>query len=372
MTEPKKFNCLSASSKFAICGIPVRVDSYKTCPFGCVYCFSNNRKIMEFEKKLAIGNISQLEKTLKRIHDDGNVKENNFLDYLIADRITWHCGGMSDPFQPVEAKYHITEQIVELSKKYNHSILFSTKSDNLYGCQFDPELHSFQLSVTNVDDRTDLEPGVPSIESRKKLFDDLKSQGYKVGIRVQPFIPGVTDTRIVEMFENADHFTIEGLKLVPQNKEHTQQTLAATGLSKDMFTQMGLLNLRPEIRLEYYKEFLSALEQRRIPYSLADNDLHYWGCGNCCCGENLIKKSTKFNNRRLCYNHGREYSLDDVYDSLEQYKDCNVKSLFTSNRTEGCKTVWDFYQKRFDRKSSPFSPKFLFDETSLIEGPTTI
>ncbi len=363
MTEPKKFNCLSASSKFAICGIPVRVDSYKTCPFGCVYCFSNNRKIMEFEKKLAVGNISQLKKTLKRIHDDGNVKENNFLDYLISDRITWHCGGMSDPFQPIEQKYHITEQIVELSKQYNHSILFSTKSNNLYTCQFDPNLHSFQLSVTNVDNRTDLEPGVPSIESRKKLFDELKWLGYKVGIRVQPFIPGVSDTRIIDMFEDADHFTIEGLKLVPQNKEHTQQTLAATGLSKDMFVQKGLLNLRPELRMQYYNEFIFALEERGIPYSLADNDMHHIGCGNCCCGASLIKKSTKFNNRRLCYDYGEDYTLTNVYDSLEQYKDCKVKTLFTSNRREeGCETTWDFYQARFDRASSPFSPKFLYKE----------
>ena len=48
----KKFSPLNVSSKFAICGLPIRVDTYKTCSFGCQYCFANNRKIMEFEKTL--------------------------------------------------------------------------------------------------------------------------------------------------------------------------------------------------------------------------------------------------------------------------------------------------------------------------------
>lgn len=69
----KKFNALNVSSKFAICGIPIRVDTYKTCSFGCRYCFSNNRKIMEFEKNLQIGNMDQLENTLKRIKIDKKI-----------------------------------------------------------------------------------------------------------------------------------------------------------------------------------------------------------------------------------------------------------------------------------------------------------
>lgn len=49
--EYKKFNPLNVSSKFAICGLPLRADTYKTCSFGCKYCFANCRVIMEFEKK---------------------------------------------------------------------------------------------------------------------------------------------------------------------------------------------------------------------------------------------------------------------------------------------------------------------------------
>ena len=62
----------------------------------------------------------------------------------------------------------------------------------------------------------------------------------------------------------------------------------------------------------------------------------------------------------LLNNKGIDYTIDDVKENLQCYGKCKASHLFTSNRTEGCKTVEEFYDKRFDRKSSPFSPKFLY------------
>lgn len=219
MVEYKKFNALNVSSKFAICGIPLRVDTYKTCSFGCKYCFSNNRKIMEFKKELQIANINQLEKTLDRVINKKELRRNNFVDYLIDKGITWHCGGMSDPFQPIEKELGITKELVDVSNKYGIHILFSTKSDTVYNSNINPKLHTFQLSVTNTSDMKNIEPNVPSIESRYKFYRLLKDNGFKVGIRIQPFIPNVSTLEIVKMFKDADNFTIEGIKIVPQNKE---------------------------------------------------------------------------------------------------------------------------------------------------------
>ena len=362
MSEIKKFNCLNVSSKFALCGLPLRVDTYKTCSFGCTYCFSNYRKIMEFEKNLQVGNISQLEKTLKRVYIDDKPKDDNFIDILLKEKITWHCGGMSDPFQPIEKKYEITKQMIDVANKYENSILFSTKTNTVYNANIRPDLHSFQLSVTNVYDNKNIEPNVPSFNSRYKFYRDLKTDGFKVGIRIQPFIPNVTSTDIIDCFCDADYFTIEGLKLVPQNKEHKDYLLKLLNLNKDDFIQMGLLNLKPEIRLNLYKDFINKLNEYDIPYSIADNDLHYMSSGKCCCGDTLIKKSTTFNNTYLLYKYGKNYTLEDVKDNLAPYNNCKAKHLFTSNRTEGCTTVEDFFDKRFERSSSPFSPKFQYEE----------
>lgn len=358
--EYKKFNPLNVSSKFAICGLPLRVDTYKTCSFQCKYCFSNHRKIMEFEKELQIANLKWLENKLNKVYVKKNINKKDFLEMLLEQKITWHCGGMSDPFQPIEEKLQITKQMVDISNKHECSILFSTKTDNLYGCNIRNDLHSFQFSITNLDNRKDIEPNVPDINKRYKLYRNLKSDGFKVGIRVQPFIPNVTSTDIIEMFHDADYFTIEGLKLIPQDKEQINYFLDLLNMSRDKFKLMGLLNLLPEYRLELYKDFIHKLEELNIPYSIADNDLHYMTKSKCCCGEPLIKKSTDWNTTAMLYKYGLEYELDDVKNECGDCFDCKCRQIFPSTRQGDNVTVEDFYNDRFGKKTSPFSKKFLY------------
>lgn len=359
----KQFEALNVSSKFAICGLPVRVDTYKDCTFGCTYCFSNNRKICEFEKHIQVANLRSIERRLDRVLTKGQYESTNFLDTLIAQKITWHCGGMSDPFQPVEGQYHITSQMIDICNQYGVSILFSTKTDTLYDANIRPDLHTFQLSVSNVDNRTDLEPNVPDIEKRYQLYKHLKAEGFRVGIRIQPFIPNITTLDIVKMFRDADNFTLEGIKLVPQNQEHKQMVLEAIGMEQSAFTQMGLLNLKPGIRLEMYKPFVEYFTEHGIPFSLADNDLHHIGTNACCCGDRLVTRSTTFNNTAMCQLYGKCYAKEQIDHELfeSNVRDCKCNHLFTSNRQEGCVSVQDFFDKRFYRKSSPFSPDFLMD-----------
>lgn len=355
----KKFNILNVSSKFAICGLPLRADTYKTCSFGCKYCFSNNREIMKFEKELQIGNINKLKKQLENVKNN-KYKDNDFLMNLLADGITWHCGGMSDPFQPAEKTYKITEQMINLANINNISITFSTKSDTVYDCDIRPDLHSFQMSITNIEDRRDIEPNVPSISKRYNFYKYLKNNGFKVGIRVQPFIPNISNIDIIDMFNDADYFTIEGLKIVPQNKSQKEYIVDLLNINLNDFKQMGLLNLKPEIRESLYKPFIERLNYYKIPYSIADNDMHYNTKSKCCCGEILVNKSTSFNNTAMLYKYGDNYSLEQVKNELGDYSVCKANHLFTSNRQEGCVTVEEFYDKRFDRKTSPFSPKYSY------------
>lgn len=360
----KTFDALNVSSKFAICGLPIRVDTYKTCSFGCKYCFANCRKIMEFEKELAVANLPSVERRLKRIFEKKNVPADSFLDTLIAQGITWHMGGMSDPFQPIEQKLHITKDLLDVTNHYGIHILTSTKADTVYDSNIRPDLHTFQLSVTNVDNRQDLEPGVPDIEKRLKFYQDLKRDGFKVGIRIQPCIPGITSLDIIDMFHDADQITIEGIKLVPQNPEHKEEVLRLCNLRAEDFTMLGLLNLKPEMRIEMYRPFIERMERLHIPYSIADNDLRYMGTNMCCCGDRLVHHATNFNTTAMCQTYGCQYTKENLDSELAAagIGECNCSRLFTSNRTEGCKTVQEFYDKRFDRKSSSFSPKFQYQQ----------
>ena len=205
-----------------------------------------------------------------------------------------------------------------------------------------------------------LEGNVPPIQERIRFFDQLKNEGYKVGIRIQPFIPEITELEaIVDCFSDADHFTIESLKLVPQNVKHNHELLNDIGLCSDDFKQMGLLNLYPEVRLWYYTPLIEYFTDHGISYSIADNDLHYLTNNNCCCGDKLIHKQTGFHNTCLL-REDKDYSLDTVFKNLGDLKDCNCRGLFTSNRVNDCVTVEDFYRERFHKKRSPFSPSFQY------------
>jgi hypothetical protein len=198
----------------------------------------------------------------------------------------------------------------------------------------------------------------------------LKSKGFKIGIRIQPFIPNISDERIVEMFNDADYFTIEGLKIVPQNKEHKDFIIDTLKIPRKNFTQMGLLNLKPEIREQLYQPVLEELERYNIPYSIADNDMHYISSGSCCCGDPLIKKSTNYNTTAMAKKYGLNWTKEQLLNEIkcDGCDGCVVNNLFTSNRQEGLKTVSEFMSARYDRKSSPFSPKFFYsnDQPKLI------
>ena len=355
--EVGKMQILSASSKFAICGLPLRADTYKTCSFGCHYCFSNSAVIRGFAKVQKVGDVAQFERRIARV-ENGGAREGDFIDSLLAAGVTIHCGALSDPFQPCESEFHITGEVARVTREHGVSVLFSTKTDDLRGVELDPELHTMQLSVTNMDG-CQMEPNVTSGRGRRALFDRLKSSGFRVGIRIQPFIPGVTDERIVDLFKDADQITIEGLKIVPQNRACCERVLDETGLSKSDFRQMGLLNLKPGIRKRLYAPLIARLEENGTPYSIADNDMHDCGTNFCCCGDRLVSRATGFDTTAMCKKYTSTYGIEEVFEEAEPFMACKVNQLFTSNRQEGCTTLEDFYQARFDRASSPFSPKFL-------------
>jgi hypothetical protein len=65
--------------------------------------------------------------------------------------------------------------------------------------------------------------------------------------------------------------------------------------------------------------------------------------------------------------YGECYAKEQIDSELFEsgVRDCKCNHLFTSNRQEGCVSVQDFYDKRFYRKSSPFSPEFLIPSDKI-------
>ena len=138
----------------------------------------------------------------------------------------------------------------------------------MYGADIRPDLHSFQLSISNIHDNKAWEPNVPSIESRYRFYRELKNRGFKVGIRIQPFIPGVTGTDIIDKFKDADFFTLESIKIVPQKTAYSEKILNLIDMNRSDFKFEGLYNMLPELKLEEYVLSAEFFHKIQLPQGL--------------------------------------------------------------------------------------------------------
>ena len=351
------------SSKIGICGLNLVADTYHGGPcHGCSYCFALNREIMPTSEDVAVADIEALARKLASLYEEGKINPNNMLDVLLARRMTIHLGSMSDALQDCEEHHHATSAFVGLSKKYGLPVLISTKAASTYGIDFDPQLHSFQLSISNIADHNDIEANVPTIKERRKFFEELKTAGFRVGIRLQPYIPGVSSPEVVDMFSDADHFVVEALKIVPQNPQYVSAMLEQFGLDRKDFKLKGLLTLDPEIRLKEYAPVLERLDQYGIPYSIADNDLRYLGTEKCCCGDALVQNTIGIDTTALINQRGLAYTKNDLLAVVDESGcgACRAKQLFASNRQNDGDTVREILATRYTRKVSPVSPKYMY------------
>jgi transcriptional regulator with XRE-family HTH domain len=238
----------------------------------------------------------------------------------------------------------------------NQKIIFTTKGCSYYDVPVDPDRHTFQFSVTNHYNDKFVEPNVPSFDKRVSFYRELIDEGFKIGLRVQPFIPNVTDLeKILDSFREVSHITLARLKFMPQRID--DEFIEYIGCSRKDFINRGLYSLKDEIRFEMYQPLIELIESRGYTWNISDNDMRFLGTDSCCCGDKLCDNPTQFDTRHLIKKYGLNYSLENGLDEIGVYYDCDCKRQFTSNRMGDCKTVSEFYKNRFDNSQSPLSPK---------------
>lgn len=116
----------------------------------------------------------------------------------------------------------------------------------------------------------------------------------------------------------------------------------------------------------YHKYYIN---EKGLSYSFNDSDMHHLSNNSCCCGDKLVKKTTTFNKPYLYHKYGINYTYSNLMDELGTMYDCNVRSLFASNRVGNLKTISEFYKDRWDSSKSPMSPKSTY-KPELIQQNT--
>ncbi len=185
------------------------LQPYTGCPFSCLYCYATSY-----------------------IKERG-VPKKNFLERLRRDLTKIPIGSIinlstsSDPYPPLEGKLLLTRKAIELLVKSGMKVLITTKSD-LVSRDWDliKIRGAVMITITTLDveKAKALEPGAPSPLKRLEAIRELTSKGVRVGIRLDPVIPGVNDdpSEIEEVIREAkragaEHVVTSTYKAKPDN-----------------------------------------------------------------------------------------------------------------------------------------------------------
>ena len=103
--------------------------------------------------------------------------------------------GLSDPYQPLEAKYELTRKCLEILADHDWPVTIQTRSSLvLRDIDIIKKAKYFEagLSITTADDgvRKIFEPFAPSIRERLKAVDEMHRAGIRTYAMIAPMLPG--------------------------------------------------------------------------------------------------------------------------------------------------------------------------------------
>lgn len=200
------------TGEIADCSLPMTLDTYSNCSFGCVYCFSQYQRGIGggaenyFNKKVKSINVEKVKKIFS-----GEDTKSQFYKY-VKDKRPIQYGGLSDEFDGFERKYGKTYELLSYLKEIDYPICFSTKGawemfDDKYRELFKgADNWNFKFSIITLDeeDAAKIEVGVPSPRERLKAMAEYNklSKGGTT-LRLRPFIPGVSDKTYLDLIREA-------------------------------------------------------------------------------------------------------------------------------------------------------------------------
>lgn len=181
------------------------INAYRGCEHGCVYCFARPTHAyhdlspgIDFETRLF-----------------AKPEAARLLRETLA-RPAYTCapiamGTNTDPYQPIEDRYRITRQILEVCLEARHPVTITTKSARvLRDIDLLAELARHRLthvcvSVTSMDPKLSglLEPRASSPAKRLDALGKLAAAGVPVHVSIAPVIPCITDEFIERILSEA-------------------------------------------------------------------------------------------------------------------------------------------------------------------------
>src|SRR3972149_7495290 len=214
----------SILTKTGIPGIDYCINPYVGCAHGCKYCYAMFMKRFTAHTEawgsfvdVRINAPEVLLKQIKREDKSGNI---------IISSVT-------DPYQPVEGKYRLTRQCLEVLLPYPFSISILTKSPLvLRDIDLFKKFSDIEVGVTITTDdekiRKIFEPHAPPIGARINAIKTLHDSGIKTYAFIGPVLPMNPDALTEKLRPHIDSVLIDRMNYTSK----TMQTYRNMNLTK--------------------------------------------------------------------------------------------------------------------------------------------
>jgi DNA repair photolyase len=182
----KEIIAKTALSPSKLPGLDYALNPYRGCEHACIYCYAPS--VIHWDKG-KWGDLVEVKVNLPRIlSKELHVKKKGVVG----------LGTVTDPYQPAEKKYEITQRCLELLLLHDFPVCIQTKSSLvLRDIDLLKKFTNLEVGITLTtnDDkvREKLEPGASSVEDRLHALSELSKNGIETWVFMGPVMPYITD-----------------------------------------------------------------------------------------------------------------------------------------------------------------------------------
>jgi DNA repair photolyase len=164
---------------------PYVINPYTGCQHGCSYCYARFMKRVTGHRE-PWGEFVDVKINAADLLR-GEIKKKQRKKVWVS--------GVCDPYQPLEAKYQLTRQCLEILAQNHWPVVLQTRSPLvLRDIDIIKDAQEFEVgfSVTTADERIRelFEPNAPPITDRIQALDELHKAGIRTYAMIAPVLPG--------------------------------------------------------------------------------------------------------------------------------------------------------------------------------------
>jgi DNA repair photolyase len=179
-------------------GFNYSVNPYRGCEHGCIYCYARpSHEYLGFSSGLDFETKIMVKKDAPFLLAE-EFRQTSWVPQVVA------LSGNTDCYQPIERKFQLTRQCLQVFRDFRNPTLIITKNAlvqrdlDILKDMSDLGIVSVTISVTTMDNHLAriMEPRTSAPVKRLETIELLANNGIRTGVLIAPVIPGLTDEEI--------------------------------------------------------------------------------------------------------------------------------------------------------------------------------